>query len=48
MLCRASQNLLIVSAKSELHFYDIVKKKIRKTFNLKNDITCFSPNQARS
>ena len=46
MLCRASQNLVIIAAKSELHYYDIAKKKIRKSFSLKSDVTCFAPNQA--
>ncbi len=45
---RNPQSHLFLSARNELHYYEIGSKKSRKHLNLKSNITCFAPNQAQS
>jgi hypothetical protein len=45
---RNPQSHLFLSARNELHYYEIGSKKSRKHLSLKSNITCFAPNQAES
>jgi len=45
---RTSQKHLYLSAGSELHYFDVARQKSRKSFTLKSQISCFTPNQTDS
>lgn len=45
---RTSQKHLYLSAGNELHYFDVARQKSRKSFTLKSQISCFTPNQTDS